>query len=437
MKVNNVDLGMETIMHRCKAHIHIESAFCLFLITLFAMPAMTSADDGHRAREAVHPGEPTVLFGANGDQAPGYWTSLAFSHDGKSLVGTVQRIPESFSRRLVPQRDSEVWSFNVTAINEGADESSKPNLLLTDRNSHVEILATPSGTCLEPLLLIRSGRPFGKVEVVSLRVTDSGPEQTLVGEFPIPRNEKMTSHAACSISTTVTPEATFLVLGTGCSDGEYEDGRTSVTWWGDAKAWNLQSGEPCFADAWEGNQVLGVASSADGKFIAVAGGHSSPGFFSGDQYHGRVVCWEQDFKKIRFDLAVPSHEIGCLAFAPDNNSLVTGGLDGTVKWIDLRQGTVVKSMDVASQSGKSLGRVETIAFSPDGSLLAVGAGCWNRGNKWGETFLIDVRDGAVQKVPSSQEEHVITCVAFSPNSKYLAAGGMEGPLKVWRIDSAK
>lgn len=225
------------------------------------------------------------------------------------------------------------------------------------------------------------------------------------------------------------------MLGTGCS--ESKEGARTRTWWGDVKAWDLRTGQPHFADAWEGDQVLAVACSTDGKLFAAAGGHSAATPASPNRFDGRVVCWEQGSKKKRFDLSLPNHQVHCLAFSPDNNTLVTGGLDGTVKWIDVKGGTVVKSMEVASQSGKSLGRIECLTFSPDGKLLAVGTGSWNLGNKWGETFLIHVRQGTIKKVPFSQENHAITCVAFSPNGKHLATVGMEGILKLWQINPGK
>lgn len=432
MKGNKVDAGEWTVT--CWSDIRAGIA-CVLVIAALHAPAAADGPDHDSGLAGL--GEPQVLFFADGDWTSGYFTSLGFTQDSKSLVGTLQRNPGSRALFLLGQRVGEVRSFGVTAVDKGADETPKSNLLMMARNIHYEILTTPAGACREPLLLARSDSRLKEIAVVALRATNSGAEETLVGQFPIPRNEKMANHTDCSICPTVTPEATMLVLGTGCSESELEEGHRSVTWWGDVKAWDLRIGEPRFGDAWEGNQVLAVACSADGKLIAAAGGHSAATPASPNRYDGRVVCWEQGFEKIRFDLPLPNHQVHCLAFSPDGKTLVAGGLDGTVKWIDLIEGSVVKSMDVASQSGRTLGRCESLAFSPNGKLLAVGVGSWNRGNKWGETFLIDVRQGMVHKVPSSQENHVITCVAFSPDGKYLATGGMEGVLKLWQINGGE
>lgn len=378
-------------------------------------------------------GEPQVLFVADGDFKQGYWTSLAFTRDSKKLIGTLERTPGSVTRFLLGQRVGEVRSFDLTAVNKRkrGNDNSKSTLLMTARNIHHNILATPSGVSREPLLLARWDARFQKIEVVALR----GPKESVRRRFPIPRSDQITPHTDSSICVTLTPRAKMLVLGTSCT--EWKDRGRAATQWGDVKGWDLRTGKPRFEDSREGSRVLAVACSADGKLIAAAGGHFEERPFRQTRYEGRVVCWKGGFEKKHFDVSLPNHQVHCLAFSPDNNTLVIGGLDGTVKWIDVKDGTVTKSLEVASRSGKSRGRIECLAFSPDGKLLAVGTGSWNRGNKWGMTFLIDVRQGTITKVPSSQENHVITCVAFAPDGKYLATGGMEGILKLWQITPGK
>lgn len=428
MKGNKAHASSWTITESRSMQVHAGLVWGKVVILLLAT-GVTTAGGADRATRFDRLGEPQVLFVADGDWTSGYWTSLAFTQDSKSLVGTLERNPGSGALFLLGHRVGEVRSFDVTAAGKGSA------LLMSARNAHYEILTTPSGASREPLLLARSDGQLKEIEVMAVRTTNSGPEESLIGRFSIPRNEKMTPQADCSVCLAVTPVMETLVLGTGCS--EWKKGARSATSWGDVKAWNLESGEPRFTDAWEGNQVLAIACSANGTLVAAGGGHSAPTPLSPNRYDGRVVCWEKSFEKLRFDLTLPNHQVHCLVFSPDNKTLVTGGLDGKVTWIDVTQGTVMKSLDIASQSGKSLGRIECLAFSPEGTLLAVGTGSWNRGNKWGETFLVDLRQDEVHRVPSSQENHVITCVAFSPDGKYLATAGMEGVLKLWQIDGGK
>ena len=425
MKAINRDMSIRTVPRRYRC---LHSGVLWFSLTslLFLVAAMTAAAGEDHAREYPGLGKPRILFVVDGDWTSGSWRSLAFTHDSKSLVGTLVRNSGSAALFLLGQRLGEVRSFDLTT-------NEKPSaIVMAARDMQYEILQSPSGTCREPLVVARwDGQPK-EIEVVALRATGGGWKETLVGRFPVPRADKMSIHTASSVCVAVTPVPEMLVLGTGCMKWEKE--ARSPTWWGDVRAWDLQAGKPRFADAWEGNQVLAVACSSDGKSIAAGGGCASRSFLGADCYRGRLVCWDKDFEKKRFHLLLPKHQVHCLAFSPDGKTLVTGGLDGEVKLIGVDQGVVARSLNVASCSGKTLGRVETLAFSPNGRLLAAGVGSWNRGNKWGETLLIDIAKGHVHKVPSSQEDHVVTCVAFSPNGKYLAAGGMEGVLKLWPID---
>lgn len=154
-------------------------------------------------------------------------------------------------------------------------------------------------------------------------------------------------------------------------------------------------------------------------------------FLDAERERGRVTCWDADFEKKQFDLRVPRHEITCLAFSPDGKLLAAGSMNGFVVWIDVARGVVTKMLNVASRSGKD-GRVESLAFSPDGKLLATGSGSYNRGYKWGETFLIDTETSEVFRMRMAKDDRPIRSVAFSPNGRYLAAAST--CLRLWEFE---
>jgi hypothetical protein len=400
------------------------------VLIAFCSSAMTPAGEADKDFAGLR--KPRTLFVANGDDwERGSFGSLAFTQDSSSLVASLSRLPGSGTRFLLGQRVGEVRSFDLPAENGGS------KVITTGPNLAYEILRTPSGACQKPLVIVRWDHRKTK-DIALLQIVENEPKPSVLRQPEVaPENQQDYNSGTYQAVATTTSGKTF-ILGAGWT--EFKKGSRSLNdllWRGSVKAWDLQTGKLGFTDAWEGNQVLDVASSPDGMHVAAGGGHHAPTLLSPNRYEGRVVCWNEGFEKKRFDLVLPNHQVHCLAFSPDSKTLVTGGLDGVVKWIDVTQGKVVKSLDVASRSGKTLGRVESLAFSPDGNLLAAGVGSWNRGNKWGETFLIDMPKGEVYKVPSSQEDHVITCVAFSPDGKYLAAGGMEGILKLWQIDGGK
>lgn len=371
-------------------------------------------------------GEPRVLYSdpenptAEKDGASRSFSSLAFTRDSRSLVAAVEVFLPRFL--LTPLRSGEVRSFDVAG--------GGSRVVTAAEGEWIEILASPSGVCRDPLLLAR-GRMVGPQEVVVFQVASGVSDESILGRFPVPRAQQETSHTDDSICVTVTSEPATILLGTRRLD--FEPGSDSPIWRGDVAAWDLNTSATRLAEPWDGWQVLDLTCSDDGEVIAAGGGRSREGLFGRSHYDGRVVCWDGELKKKLLDLTLPGHQVHCLTFSPDGMALVTGGLDGAVTWIDVARGVAVRSLNAASHSGKSMGRIESLAFSPNGELLAAGVGSYNRGNKWGEVLLIDANKAVVYEVPSSREDHVITSVAFSPDGKYLAAGSMTGVLKLWQF----
>lgn len=82
---------------------------------------------------------------------------------------------------------------------------------------------------------------------------------------------------------------------------------------------------------------------------------------------------------------------------------------------------------VASASRAAAG-VLCVAFSPDGSALAVG-----RAN--GVVQLVDV--GKRQPTRSLAAHRVVHAVAYAPDGRTLATAGKDGTIKLWDLSSGK
>src|SRR5262249_20872699 len=88
--------------------------------------------------------------------------------------------------------------------------------------------------------------------------------------------------------------------------------------------------------------------------------------------------------------------------------------------------------EVAALPGPT-GHVETLAFSPDGRMLAVGGTDSEGPGEKGWLLLWELKaDGPVVTASFEWEKAVVHAVAFSPDGKEMAAG-MSNSVQLWRV----
>ena len=109
--------------------------------------------------------------------------------------------------------------------------------------------------------------------------------------------------------------------------------------------------------------------------------------------------------------------VGSLAFSPDEQLIVSGSHDKTVKLWDRTSGRELRTMKGHSDW------VNSVAFSTDGKTLA--SGSRDRTIK-----LWNVETGQELRTLKGHEESVVA-VAFSPDKKMLLSGSDDGALKLW------
>ena len=81
--------------------------------------------------------------------------------------------------------------------------------------------------------------------------------------------------------------------------------------------------------------------------------------------------------------------------------------------------------EVLAVLDETQGRMDCLAFRPDGKFMAVS----------GPEGIVRLYDLATLKSPSSMQHNEILCLAFSPNGKLLAAGDSKGNLRLWNVSS--
>jgi WD40 repeat protein len=126
-------------------------------------------------------------------------------------------------------------------------------------------------------------------------------------------------------------------------------------------------------------------------------------------------------------LRIPRQTLGTPVFSPDAKSFAIGDRTDTVKLYSATDGKIIREL---KREGD---RILSVAFSPDGCLLAT-LPADDTGN--GETSIWDLTTGKERQRLKGSDLSAF-CAAFSPDSKYLALGCTRGDLVLWEVATGK
>jgi WD40 repeat protein/DNA-binding SARP family transcriptional activator len=154
-------------------------------------------------------------------------------------------------------------------------------------------------------------------------------------------------------------------------------------------------------------QFTDVALSPDGAFIAVPGDD------------GAVTVWEMDSGQEWRSLSGHSGEVLGAAYSPGGDLLATYSTNEQIIW-EVGSGTKLLELP-APASETNMG-----VFSPDGTQFATVA-------DFQVLEIMDIRSG--RETFSGEHDYDVISFAFSPDGRYIAAGGRDANVQVWDVES--
>ncbi|MBE8971069.1 DnaJ domain-containing protein [Nostocales cyanobacterium LEGE 12452] len=204
------------------------------------------------------------------------------------------------------------------------------------------------------------------------------------------------------------------------------DGTTLISGSDDRQVnlWNLKTGKWLYTFSGQAEAVLSVAISPDGQQIASG---------NVDVYDGlrlrKISSWQMDTKKFIqtfFYLnSAYSHNgfVNSVAYSPDGAILASGAADNTIRIWGRYTGRVKRTLNEHSDA------VLSVTISPDGKILASGSAdktirVWDV-KTWQQRYILSEHLGAVNTV------------AISFNSQTLISGSTDTTIKLWNLQTGE
>ena len=230
-----------------------------------------------------------------------------------------------------------------------------------------------------------------------------------------------------ALSLAYSPDGTKIVTGS------YNLKSTEHT----IKLWTVSTGKNLATLHGHAGFVTTVAYSRDGKILA-----------SGSE-DKTVKVWAVETGKNLATLQGHGESINSVAISPDGTKLASGSDDRTIRLWELPTGRALHTLskeslnklqldgEVGAKTERSMSRVKSVTFSPDGLILAtldedIG------GSLGGDAVkLWDVGTGQFLAILTDGTDFPGFAVAFSPDGTKLASGSWADTVELWEVSTQK
>ena len=188
---------------------------------------------------------------------------------------------------------------------------------------------------------------------------------------------------------------------------------------GAIRQWDLVSGQ-CRRIFHHSAAVFAVAVDAAGALLAATG------------VNGAIQIWHTQTAESIKTLTAPivgaagereNAEIVTLAFSPDGALIASGGHDGAVRVWDVQMGRLVQALHGHTR------RISTVRFTPDGGLIV--------SSSYDETIrLWDAHSGQLRHLLHKHSQ-AVRALAVSRDGQTLISGSYDQTIRIWHLPSGQ